>query len=449
MLNINTAQRELSTTHNQKIKYFDYLFVLILILYAGGANTFVQSASIKTNQVAFFIPILLSIILAMRKKIVFNKRFYYLILGMGIYFLASSIKYHSVHITIFINFLALFFIVYTVVKALHSNFFIIYEYLIYNLALIGLAMWSFQFILGGDSLFNILGKIPGIESFSYVTGRGLNILIYTIQPSSFFTLDNLGSTIPRNCGFAWEPGVFSVYVCLAIFINLFITKSDKKSKFRFWILVTALVTTQSTTGFIIFIIIMAFYYANKRLNVVLLTIPIIVVAMLYIFSLPFMGDKIVNIANEANEMDMVVENSIGREETENPQRFVSFMIGFQDFLNNPILGIQGGENESWTKKIDANISVISGIGDLLAENGLVGFLFFSILSFKSSSFLAKHYNYKGKQLLFLIIIAISISYTIILRPLITIFWMFSFFESHKTYHKMKLEQAQNINRINL
>lgn len=435
MLNQNSPQRGLNTIHNQKIFFFDYLFVLILILYAGGANTFVQSASIKDNQVSFIIPILLTIILALRRNVIFSKRFYYLILGLGVYFLASSIKYQQIHITIFINFLALFFIVYTVVKALNFNFFKIYEYLIYHLAFIALAMWSIQFILGGDSLFNVFSKIPGISLFSYVTGHGLNIIIYTIQPAAFFTLDNLGSSIPRNCGFAWEPGAFAVYLCLAIFINLFITKSEKSNRIHFWVLVLALLTTQSTTGFIILLIILSFYYANKKLNIVFIGLPIIIIAMLYVFSLPFMGDKIIHIANEANDMNTIVENSRDNEETENPQRFVSFMIGFQDFIKNPILGIQGGENESWTEKIGANISVISGIGDLLAENGLVGFLFFSILSFKSSSYLSKQYNYKGKLLLFLIILSISVSYTIILRPLITCFWMFSFVEPHKIFPK--------------
>lgn len=435
MFDYTPSQKTLNNRQDRKLTKFDYLFVLALILYAGGANTFVQSASIKDNQVSFIIPILLTIILALRRNVIFSKRFYYLILGLGVYFLASSIKYQQIHITIFINFLALFFIVYTVVKALNFNFFKIYEYLIYHLAFIALAMWSIQFILGGDSLFNVFSKIPGISLFSYVTGHGLNIIIYTIQPAAFFTLDNLGSSIPRNCGFAWEPGAFAVYLCLAIFINLFITKSEKSNRVYFWILVLALITTQSTTGFIILLIILSFYYANKKLIVVFIALPIVVMAMLYTFSLPFMGDKIVHIANEANDMNTIVENSRDNEEKENPQRFVSFMIGFQDFIKNPILGIQGGENESWTEKIGANISVISGIGDLLAENGLVGFLFFSILSIKSSFYLSKRYNYKGKLLLFLIILSISISYTIILRPLITCFWMFSFVEPHKIFPK--------------
>ena len=105
------------------------------------------------------------------------------------------------------------------------------------------------------------------------------------------------------------------------------------------------------------------------------------------------------------------------------------MIGFNDFLNNPILGLGGNEQESWTNKMGANVSVISGLGNLLAQNGLVGFLFFIILSIRSSLLFSKHFNYKGKLLLFVIIIFISISYSVILLPVIVCFWMFSLIEN--------------------
>ena len=428
MLQHNLIKKPLYRSYIQRLTFFEYLYVSVLVIYAGNANIFTRTASLKGNVIGFLIPVLLSVFLAMKWNVQLSNRFYNVILGLGIYFIAISIKYQQFHITIFINYLGWIFTVYAVVKALKFNLFKIYEYLIYHLAIIGLIMWCVQFILGGDTLLNLFSKIPGISSFSMVTGDGLSTLLYTIQPSSFNTINNSGSSIPRNCGFAWEAGAFAVYLCLAIFINLFITNSDKKSKVRFWVFVSALLTTQSTTGFVIFIVIMLFFYANKKLNIILLTLPIILTALVYIISLPFMGNKIIGIANEINEMEMIVENSIGKDVPENPQRFVSFMIGFQDFLDNPILGISGDETTSWTKKIDANINVISGLGNLLAQNGIIGLLFFMILSFKTSSFFSEYYNYKGKSLLFIIILFLSISYTIIFLPLIMCFWMFSFFE---------------------
>ena len=164
-----------------------------------------------------------------------------------------------------------------------------------------------------------------------------------------------------------------------------------------------------------------------------------VTALILIFSLPFMSNKIVSVVNETSEIDLIVERSIGTETPIEPQRFASFMIAIKDFRNNPILGNGNITGESWTSKIGANVSAISGIGNLLSDFGIIGFLFFIIYSIKSSFFLSKYYDYKGKYLLFLIILLISISYGVILLPLGMSFWMFQLFIP-KTSSKIDLYQ---------
>ena len=168
--------------------------------------------------------------------------------------------------------------------------------------------------------------------------------------------------------------------------------------------------------------------------------------LIFIFSLPFMSNKIVSLVKETSETDLIVEKSIGGETSTTPQRFTSFLIAFRNFYNNPILGLGQNDKESWTNKIGANVSAISGIGNLLAQFGIIGFLFFIISSIKSSFFLSEYYYYKGKYLLFLIILLISISYGIILLPLGMSFWMFQLFipkTSSKT-GKMKLNTENNV-----
>lgn len=421
---------------SQRTSSVDYLYVLMLIIYAGRANTFVQSKSIGIDQIAsILLPIILSIILTIKWKVKFNSNFFSLIFSLVIYFLFVSLKYHKFYPTIFLNYFILFFIVYATVKSLRFSLFSIYEYFLVRLAIISLIMWLFQIILGGDTLYNLISKISGISSFSYVSGDGLNAIIYSVQPSEYNFINNLGFAIPRNCGYAWEPGAFAVYLCMAIFINLFISKSENKSKIHFWILVIALISTQSTTGFAMFTIIMLYYYYNKSLITKFISLPVMIIAIVIIFSLPFMGEKILNLGNDTDEIDTVIESSINNEDdvSVSPQRFVSFMIAFEDFKNNPILGTGGIQGESWTSKAGANISVISGIGSLLAQTGIIGFLFFIISSLKSSYLLSEHFNYKGKSLLLIIIIFVSISYSIILLPLIACFWMFSFSYNLKHY----------------
>jgi hypothetical protein len=424
MLFKQSIKNESEANLSQRITFFEYLCIFVLIIYAGRANKFVEPFSFQDNLVGFLIPIALCGILVLRWKVLFDKNFFLLILGFAIYYLAISIKYRVIQPTYFISYFFIFFIVYSVVKSLRYDLFRIFERLIFFLAIISLMMWSIQIVLGGDNLLYLLSNISGIDLFSYVSGNGLSALIYSIQPS-YASL--LYGAIPRNCGFAWEPGAFAVYLCLAIFVNLFFNDRNNKGKIRLTVLIIALLTTQSTTGYMIFMIIILFYLLNKKLNIIILLFPVAVILLIYMSTLPFMSKKVVELIDETKGIDQILEESYGIETSTAPQRFTSFLIAFKDFQNNPILGVAGHKEDTWTYKSGANISTISGIGNLLAQFGLVGFVFFIIMSYKTSVFFSRHFNYNGKFLFFIIILFISISYSILILPLLMSFWMFQLF----------------------
>jgi len=208
---------------------------------------------------------------------------------------------------------------------------------------------------------------------------------------------------------------------------LFFFNPGTTSKTRFWIMTAALVSSQSTTGYVIFMVMLLFYYYNKKQKLIILLWPVVIVLIALTFSLPFMSDKIVSLIREAEMVDVMVEGSIGGETSIAPQRFASFMIAIRDFLANPVLGLGGNAEASWTSMIGANVSTITGLGNLLAQHGLVGLSFFLISSYRTSSFFSRAFNFKGKSLFFIIIVLISISYTIILLPMIMCLWMFKLF----------------------
>ena len=148
------AKASISWNNSHRISFFEYLYVFVLIIYAGRANIYVESLSFKDNLMGVLIPILLSGILALRWKVKFDARFYLLIFGLAIYLLlAISIKYRDIQPTFFLIYFFKFFIVYVSIKALRFNLFRIYEYLLYILSIIGLLVWSIQTILGGDNFY--------------------------------------------------------------------------------------------------------------------------------------------------------------------------------------------------------------------------------------------------------------------------------------------------------
>ncbi len=424
MINIDQTVSDKAELKSGGIQIFDYLYVLVLIIYGGLASNFVRSFG-PERPLALLLPVILSTILALKSRIVFNRQIFLLLLFYLIYNFALAIKFKSVYPIFFGRLLVNFLITYISVKALRLNFFIIYERLMFYLTIIALFMWVIQLSMGGDNLLNMLAGIPSINTFSAVTGKGLNIILYSVQPS--YHMISSGSTIARNCGFAWEPGGFAIYLCLAIFINLFFIKSKVKFNFRFWIFILGLLSTQSTTGYVIFILIMIFFVFQENMKVVFVLLPFLILITAFLLSLPFMRDKIVTYIGEASRVDVIVEESVGLERARAPQRFASFVIAFRDFVNNPVLGYGGQTDARWYYKLGSNISPISGIGNLLAQYGLVGFLFFIILLFRSSSAYSHWFNYNGSYLFFLIMLLITVSYSVILIPVIMFFWMFPFF----------------------
>lgn len=405
---------------------FEYFVVLVLIFYVGMANELFLFHTFKDNPLTFFVPVLLSGILILKHRIQFNRNFYLLVFLYMFYFIAITIKYKTLYPSLLIQYPSIFFVAYVLLKSLKYELFKIYEYLIYLLAIIGLVMWVLQVALGGDTLYSLLGNIPNIEKFSHVTGRGFNVILYSVQPSTVSVL--FSQLPPRNCGFAWEPGSFAVYLSLAIFINLFMMKGEKYSVRHLIILLLALLTTQSTTGFFIIIIIGIFYYFNTSLKSIFLVLPLMTLGIILIFSLPFMSEKIVSLVVDIQDIDAMVAAGYGRDTSVTPQRFSSFIIAVKDFLLNPVLGTGGIAGESWTDKLGVNISAISGIGNILGHFGIVGFLFFVIITYRTSLQFSRRFEYRGGSLLFLIIFSISISYYILFLPLIVCFWIFSLFQ---------------------
>jgi hypothetical protein len=416
----------------KSIPLYDYFFVLVLIIFAGYANEYIRVLSFQDYPGIFFFTAVITGILFLNHKVVFNKNFFLLLLFYFIYFLAVSIKYTSFHPSILINYFFKFFIVYITVKALKLRLLIIYEYLIYIFAVIALLMWFIQIALGGDTLLGFLSMIPGIDEFSHVTGGGVSAIVYTVQPTTASIL--YGFMPPRNCGFAWEPGGFAVYLCLAIFINLFMLEVNKNNRKRLLILILALLSSQSTTGFVILIVILLFYFYNKKLKTFILAFPVVLIGILLVFSLPFMSEKIIDLIQDANEIDIILEAGYGRESSITPQRFSSFVIALKDFAHDPVLGTGGSENARWTDRIGVNVTVISGIGTLLTDFGLVGFLFFIIQTLITSFYYSRQFKYKGGLLFFFVMMGIAISYGILEMPLIMSFWIFTLFESRNLVH---------------
>jgi hypothetical protein len=400
----------------------DYLFVFILIIYGGSATVFVRSIETWENVLGLGFILAFSLYYFVIKGVQISKEFIYLVTGFVLYFLASTIKFSEIHPRFFGLYIIYFYITFVIVNVLKIRFFIIYETILYYLCIIALIFWGIQQVIP-EAFENIIKSIafskPGAD------GVESNIIFYTVNNVVSYNFNIFGIPLKRNPGFAWEPGAFAVLINLAMFINLVTNKFVLKGNKRFWLFAIALITTFSTTGYSIFALLIVLYIYNQKLEYMLWFTPVAIIGGIYLFSLPLMADKIIDLSQE--DTNELVANSILYDSSYTPQRLTSFLIDWQDFISNPILGYGGHVEERWTAKLGADIASISGIGKIFARFGLIGAVFFFLLLFRSSKRMTSLFRFKGWIFPFLLIIMISISYSLVEHPLLMCFWMMTIF----------------------
>ena len=124
--------------------------------------------------------------------------------------------------------------------------------------------------------------------------KGEELLYYNFQTEYLLP----GINMMRNCGPFWEPGMFAVYLSIALFFNLFAVHSKRKCCNIVFAL--SLITTFSTGGYIggAFILIL---YALKQRNIflTLLVSALVVVSIWGLMNLDFVGGKIIEQMNSA------------------------------------------------------------------------------------------------------------------------------------------------------
>lgn len=130
-----------------------------------------------------------------------------------------------------------------------------------------------------------------------------SIVLYTL-PAEANAYDNF---ILRNCGMFWEPGAYAGYIIVAflLFINNFKELLNKQRK-KFIVLFVALVSTMSTTGFILLFAVFAIYLfrPGQKKAIIVLGLIIFIPVVIYLFiTIPFLGEKITSQYEAASMLD--------------------------------------------------------------------------------------------------------------------------------------------------
>jgi len=303
-----------------------------------------------------------------------------------------------------------FLYAYLSIKIIGTSFFENFQKIVFYGALISIPLFIIQ-IIAYDLLFDIVGVFQKNISFlSFRNDRFANIF--------FFTIEGYGAQL-RNSGFMWEPKGYANILILAIIFNLIQTKLKFFNK-RILVYVLALITTFSTTGYLIlFGLLPLFILSNKKIATRIISSFIVLVGIFYILQLDFMLEKIKYEASLTDDHEKLLNTTQDYNRSSiSLGRVGSLIVDFDDFRRRPIFGY-GFQKEERTQNRWIKLVRVNGFSDVMATYGTVGLLFYFIMYKRFFKKLLRFYNLKGTTILLAAILVIYFASTLTAHPL----WM--------------------------
>lgn len=351
----------------KKLTIYFYAFLLLAL----SGNPFFQIAS----NTAKFMFVGFVLLLAVKHHTFFNIKRASIYLKFVLFFVTIFIFQRlvlgSISVPSAIAFIAKITLGYIIIRYLGNNF----KFAVFQV------MFVISFISLFGYLWNFVGfDIPAIVSFErtdpYRDNSARNILLF-----------HQNSAGARNSGMFWEPGVFACYINLAFLFYLGSIKSLlTHQRFKVFIILLALVTTYSTTGYIVLFLVAAitiYFEYSKKYGV--LVVPIFLIFGLGAYftyeNTEFLKEKIDSQFNAASNRD---EGEFA------PDRLSALLFDLHYIAKHPLTGNGYDSNTRFADHpslIGEELGHGNGFSDFLASMGVLSLLFYSFYIYKYN----KHY----------------------------------------------------------
>ncbi len=185
----------------------------------------------------------------------------------------------------------------------------------------------------------------------------------------------------RNCGMFWEPGAFAGILVLCIGLNVKdFTFLWRKHKLKVFVIIAALLTTQSTTGYIAFFITVIYYFTFYLKNpiVKVAIVPVLCLASILIYTnADFLQQKVKKQTEQSQ--------SLAKDEFSN-SRFGSFIFDSYYIKKHPIVGNGFSQITRYADHpylIGLSLGNGNGFSNYMACLGIPFMFFYLLLSFNA------------------------------------------------------------------
>lgn len=409
---------------------YEYLYLFVMVIYMAQMTpeTGRMVGRLSGDPIPFLIPIVLTIILLIRNPISFDNIKLWALTGvMAVWSIAVCYKFHdfsSENLSYYFFLFYAIFIAFIHIRVFGRDLFPIYEHIMVFFSAISLVLWGMGLLLPFTS--DLFRMFPDTNN-----GNNILYLFHWLDPSK--VLEHSYSL--RNAGCSWEPGRFAIMLIPAIIINLSREGITFRGNKNIVLLLSALASTMSTTGYSIVMLIYAFYWVQEFNTKRALTFLFIALPLsFFIFSLDFMGSKIQDRANfkgitrERVKSNKYYSKTYGEEYVGSLDRFESAYLEWINFQQEPLLGYGRNTDHSWFRQnVSKNFVLTGGLVKIPSQYGIfVGILLY-ILLFYSSTKISRTCWFQQRYAFALALLASSISYLIFTIPIFTAFWLYGLF----------------------
>jgi len=368
---------------------------MLLLIAMSGVPFFYRSG------MAFLIPslVLVSIIFFSIGRQIHKFLILYLFIFLLIQF-GQMVKFNYLPLNTYLGLYVRVLFAYFVIQIIGSRFISYYINLILILAIVSFLFYFLCYIPGIEN-FLITKIAPHLESPFIEKDVGYiywpSIIIYTINPA--------GGSLPRNSGPFWEPGAYGGFLIIALIFKIMIDK-------RIWdwkgaILITAIVSTFSTTAYLAFMLLfIAYNIVSKEKIYKIIFVPLLLlISFIGVTQIEFLGDKI----SENMDIETKTYNT----------RFKSALLDLNDFVDNPVFGLGRSAFTRFKGIEDSHLMHRNnGITSFLTTYGIVIFLFYFYLIYYSFNTLCIHTGFNNHFAVYSLIIVIVLGFSEIyfIRP---------------------------------
>lgn len=360
--------------------FFDTFLVIVVLLYSGNLGL---SNIFDIDFQLIVLATFLGFVLIKKKCKFISLDIVIFIIVFTFIFAFQNISFDFFQIETQIGFFTRVFIAYAAIKSV-NNFCLSYVRAMVILLLISFFFY-FPYIILHCFGISAEGIVTWVSNFlGSISFTRRSVLLHTFLKEFSY----------RNSGMFWEPGAFQGYLNLAL-LFLFIFKSKiSKSQFNkyFYLISIAVVTTLSTTGYIILFLYILLYFYDKIIKLHNINLKII---FMYVFVFFFSLSGIYFYNNlDFLEKKISYELNIvhSRDKSWYKSRFGSVIFDLEYINKRPLTGWGAHSRTRYAlhPQLSSSEGMGNGFSDFVAKFGAIGFLTWFVFVYRSFRHLTKN-----------------------------------------------------------